>query len=312
MEPMVLAALRTRRCVPPARASSRHATTHLRAQRQSAAGSEVCHTPHPHTQSRALRAAATDAAADAQPLLPLRDDCTPPLPRRLFVASERRPRAPPALVCCALLAGALGLLAWLSGGGGGGAMEAGSWSHAHQAFAMSLGAGLSTGIGALFVCASTSLNRPLLAATMAFSAGVMTYVSLVEVISVAEEYLAEAFPPTTAYALATLAFFAGVVAMAVLDAAVYRIFDAAAESRDAADAECGEELCGEALASGGADRSVEMYVVCIPVPVPVHTHTHRPTRAAAAAAAAARTRTARRTPPRSSPSLRSGSGGGCS
>jgi len=61
---------------------------------------------------------------------------------------------------------------------------------------------------------------------MAFSAGVMIYVSLVEVIAVANEYMLDAHSPTTAYALATLAFFGGVAVMAVVDQCVHRVFDA--------------------------------------------------------------------------------------
>ena len=56
---------------------------------------------------------------------------------------------------------------------------------------MSLGAGMSTGIGAAFILCTTSINPTLLASTMAFSSGVMLYVSLVEVIGVANEHLAK-------------------------------------------------------------------------------------------------------------------------
>ena len=74
---------------------------------------------------------------------------------------------------------------------------------------MSLGAGMSTGIGAAFILCTTSINPTLLACTMAFSSGVMLYVSLVEVIGVANEHLAKQHSAAEAYALATLAFFAG-------------------------------------------------------------------------------------------------------
>ena len=74
---------------------------------------------------------------------------------------------------------------------------------------MSLGAGMSTGIGAAFILCTTSINPTLLASTMAFSSGVMLYVSLVEVIGVANEHLAKQHSAAEAYALATLAFFAG-------------------------------------------------------------------------------------------------------
>jgi len=89
---------------------------------------------------------------------------------------------------------------------------------------MSLGAGMSTGIGASFVLCTTSINPTLLACTMAFSSGVMLYVSLVEVIGVANEYLAKQHTAAEAYALATLSFFAGVIIMAVVDALVHKLF----------------------------------------------------------------------------------------
>ena len=91
--------------------------------------------------------------------------------------------------------------------------------HREAAFAMSLGAGMSTGIGAAFVLVTTSLDRRLLAATLSFSAGVMLYVSLVEVIGVADEYFAkgDGVRADVAYFHATLSFFAGVAIMAVVD-----------------------------------------------------------------------------------------------
>ena len=99
-------------------------------------------------------------------------------------------------------------------------------NHRLQAFGMSLAAGCATGIGASFVLCTSSLDRKLLAYTMSFSAGVMIYVSLVEVISVSNEYFARGQPAATAYALATLSFFAGVLLMSVVDAIVHRMFDA--------------------------------------------------------------------------------------
>ena len=97
-----------------------------------------------------------------------------------------------------------------------------------QAFAMSLAAGAATGIGACFVLCTSSLDRRLLACTMSFSAGVMIYVSLVEVVQVSNEYFAKGYSSSTAYAFATFAFFAGVALMAVVDAIVHKMFDAIA------------------------------------------------------------------------------------
>ena len=99
-------------------------------------------------------------------------------------------------------------------------------SHRQQAFLMSLGAGMSTGIGASFVLCTSTINPTLLACTMSFSSGVMLYVSLVEVIGVANEYLSKQHGAAEAYGLATLSFFAGVAIMALVDVIVHRLFSA--------------------------------------------------------------------------------------
>ena len=91
---------------------------------------------------------------------------------------------------------------------------------------MSLGAGMATGVGASLVLCTTSLDRRLLACTMAFSAGVMIYVSLVEVVGVATEYFERSHSKAAAYAFGTLSFFAGVAVMAVVDRIVHATFDA--------------------------------------------------------------------------------------
>ena len=90
---------------------------------------------------------------------------------------------------------------------------------------MSLGAGMATGIGASFVLCTSSLDRRLLACTMAFSAGVMVYVSLVEVVAVSNEYFARSQPAPTAYMGATASFFVGTLLMALVDRLVHRAFD---------------------------------------------------------------------------------------
>ena len=108
---------------------------------------------------------------------------------------------------------------------------AASGSHKHAAFAMSLGAGAATGIGASFVLCTSSLDRRLLACTMAFSAGVMIYVSLVEVVHVATEHFGKgtgAMRPASANLWGTLSLFAGVVLMSAVDRLVHAIFDAVA------------------------------------------------------------------------------------
>ncbi|EOD20082.1 hypothetical protein EMIHUDRAFT_436011 [Emiliania huxleyi CCMP1516] len=91
---------------------------------------------------------------------------------------------------------------------------------------------MSTGIGACLVCLTPSLNRSLLACTLSFSAGVMIYVSLVEVIAVSSEYFAKSRSEASAAALATLSFFAGAALMALIDNCVHRALGAAAAAGD--------------------------------------------------------------------------------
>ncbi len=82
-----------------------------------------------------------------------------------------------------------------------------------------LGAGASTGIGAAVVFFPTLVklaNRRVLAASLGFSAGVMTYVSFVEIFGKAEDSFVNAgYEENTAYIYATLCFFGGVVTMLV-------------------------------------------------------------------------------------------------
>lgn len=82
-----------------------------------------------------------------------------------------------------------------------------------------LGAGASTGIGAAVVFFPSLVklaNRRVLAASLGFSAGVMTYVSFVEIFGKAEDSFVNAgYEENTAYIYATLCFFGGVVTMLV-------------------------------------------------------------------------------------------------
>jgi len=146
-------------------------------------------------------------------------------PRLLGAASGRR--AWPVVLACG---GALLVLGVVVRAVGGATTPDGA-AHRRAAFMLSLGAGMSTGIGASFVLCTSSINPALLAGTMSFSAGVMLYVSLVEVIGVANEHLATAHSAASAYALATLSFFVGVAVMAIVDGVVHRIFHASSFGR---------------------------------------------------------------------------------
>jgi len=133
-----------------------------------------------------------------------------------------------------------------------------SLSHGQAAFAMTFGAGLSTGIGALLVCFTTSLNRSLLVGTMAFSSGVMIYVSLVEVIAVSHEHFRKGYSENLSYAFATLSFFAGAAIMALVDAIVHTIFNAVTTSSHGSS---GVHQLGRSSPSEGRTSRDSMYAL---------------------------------------------------
>lgn len=87
-----------------------------------------------------------------------------------------------------------------------------------------LGAGASTGIGAAVVFFPSLVklaNRRVLAASLGFSAGVMTYVSFVEIFGKSNESFVNAgHEENNAYIYATLCFFGGVLTMLVLNSIV--------------------------------------------------------------------------------------------
>jgi ZIP family zinc transporter len=139
-------------------------------------------------------------------------------------------------------------------------------SHRRAAFAMSLGAGMATGLGAALVLFTRSLDRRLLAGTMSFSAGVMLYVSLVEVVGVSNEHFAKSHAPARAYAYATASFFIGAAVMALVDRLVHVVFDMVAgnghQHSDAATAH-GSDGGGVELARA---RATDEHSRCLPRP----------------------------------------------
>jgi zinc transporter, ZIP family len=85
------------------------------------------------------------------------------------------------------------------------------------AFLITLFAGLATGIGGLLVFYKKALNRKFLAISLGFSAGVMIYVSFVEILSKSIESLTEVFGSNLGYVYATISFFAGIGIIALID-----------------------------------------------------------------------------------------------
>ena len=88
------------------------------------------------------------------------------------------------------------------------------------AFAVTLGAGLCTGIGAAIVFSPTLVklaSRKVLASGLAFSAGVMTYVSFVEIYPNGLKNFSEieGFDKGHAYSYGTAGFFVGIIALFV-------------------------------------------------------------------------------------------------
>jgi ZIP family zinc transporter len=85
------------------------------------------------------------------------------------------------------------------------------------AFGLTLFAGLSTGIGSLIAFFSKKTNPRFLSVALGFSAGVMIYVSLVEIFFKAQEDLVLALGEPLGQWVTVLAFFGGMAIIAIID-----------------------------------------------------------------------------------------------
>lgn len=85
------------------------------------------------------------------------------------------------------------------------------------AFGLTMFAGLSTGIGSALAFFTKSTNTRFLSVSLGFSAGVMIYVSFVEILQKAREALIPAMGEKMATWHAVLAFFAGILVIALID-----------------------------------------------------------------------------------------------
>ena len=85
------------------------------------------------------------------------------------------------------------------------------------AFGLTVFAGLSTGIGSLIGFLSKRFNPKFLTVALGFSAGVMIYVSLIEIFAKARDSLSGSFGYRNGYILTVVAFFAGVFLIALID-----------------------------------------------------------------------------------------------
>jgi len=102
------------------------------------------------------------------------------------------------------------------------------------AFSLTLFAGLSTGIGSAMAFYAKKTNEKFLSGALGFSAGVMIYVSFVEIFVKARTSLEAVMGPTKGYWATTLAFFAGIAVIGIIDKFV-PTFENPHELRDASD-----------------------------------------------------------------------------
>lgn len=85
------------------------------------------------------------------------------------------------------------------------------------AFSITLFAGLSTGIGSLLAFKKKQTNEKFLSAALGFSAGVMIYVSMIEIFVKARDSLEAVYGSSKGYLITTVAFFAGIGLIALID-----------------------------------------------------------------------------------------------
>ncbi len=85
------------------------------------------------------------------------------------------------------------------------------------AFALTLFAGLATGIGSLMAFMSRKFNPKFLAGSLGFSAGVMIYVSFIEIFAKAKESLIATYGIQSGNIQTVIAFFSGIALIAVID-----------------------------------------------------------------------------------------------
>ena len=85
------------------------------------------------------------------------------------------------------------------------------------AFGLTLFAGLSTGIGSAIAFFAKKTNTAFLSVALGFSAGVMIYVSFVEILVKARDELIPVTGLKEGYWLATAGFFGGILVIAIID-----------------------------------------------------------------------------------------------
>jgi ZIP family zinc transporter len=113
--------------------------------------------------------------------------------------------------------------------------------HSHLALTLTFLAGLTTGIGGLIGLSSRRFSTEFITIALGFSAGAMVYVSLVEILPKARLALQPLLGAQLGYGCTVLAFFAGILLMALVDGllpthpAIESIQDIAVSPAQAAD-----------------------------------------------------------------------------
>lgn len=108
------------------------------------------------------------------------------------------------------------------------------------AFGLTLFAGLSTGIGSALAFYTKRTNKKFLSAALGFSAGVMIYVSLVEIFVKARNELELVLGSKQGYLVTTLSFFGGIALIGIIDKFV-PTFENPHELRNVEDMKDGDE-----------------------------------------------------------------------
>lgn len=108
------------------------------------------------------------------------------------------------------------------------------------AFGLTLFAGLSTGIGSALAFYTKKTNKKFLSGALGFSAGVMIYVSMIEIFVKARASLEAVYGSSKGYFITTVAFFCGIAVIAIIDKFV-PTFENPHELRDVTDMRKGDE-----------------------------------------------------------------------
>ncbi len=85
------------------------------------------------------------------------------------------------------------------------------------AFGLTLFAGLATGVGSALAFFAKKTNTRFLSISLGFSAGVMIYVSMIEIFVKARDALEASLGPAKGYWWTTIAFFSGILLIAIID-----------------------------------------------------------------------------------------------